>query len=67
MNQLSTWDCGLACVLMVLRTFGINNCNIQALEELCCTTRCLLLLQIYNFNFLQYCFIYNCASFILLL
>lgn len=37
-NQLSTWDCGLACVLMVLRTFGINNCNIQALEELCCTT-----------------------------
>ncbi|RVX13615.1 Protein GUCD1 [Vitis vinifera] len=38
MNQLSTWDCGLACVLMVLRTFGINNCNIQALEELCCTT-----------------------------
>lgn len=37
-NQLCNWDCGLACVLMVLRTIGINNCSIQALEELCCTT-----------------------------
>ncbi|XP_059666339.1 guanylyl cyclase 1 isoform X2 [Cornus florida] len=37
-NQLQTWDCGLACVLMVLRTLGINNCNIQELGDLCCTT-----------------------------
>ncbi|KAA8534149.1 hypothetical protein F0562_031658 [Nyssa sinensis] len=37
-NQIRTWDCGLACVLMVLRTLGINNCNIQELGELCCTT-----------------------------
>ncbi|KAA8539660.1 hypothetical protein F0562_026352 [Nyssa sinensis] len=37
-NQLRMWDCGLACVLMVLRTLGINNCDIQELEELCCTT-----------------------------
>ncbi|CAI9759721.1 unnamed protein product [Fraxinus pennsylvanica] len=37
-NQLRTWDCGLACVLMVLRTLGIYNCNIQELEELCSTT-----------------------------
>uniref|UniRef100_A0A5B7AKW4 Guanylyl cyclase 1 n=1 Tax=Davidia involucrata TaxID=16924 RepID=A0A5B7AKW4_DAVIN len=37
-NQIRTWDCGLACVLMVLRTLGISNCNIQELGELCCTT-----------------------------
>ncbi|XP_022857275.1 protein GUCD1-like isoform X2 [Olea europaea var. sylvestris] len=37
-NQLRTWDCGLACVLMVLRTLGIYNCNIQELGELCSTT-----------------------------
>lgn len=37
-NQLHSWDCGLACVLMVLRTLGINDCNLQELEELCCTT-----------------------------
>ncbi|KAK6933087.1 Protein GUCD1 [Dillenia turbinata] len=37
-NQLCTWDCGLACVVMVLRTIGIDNCSIQALGELCCTT-----------------------------
>ncbi|KAK4835800.1 hypothetical protein QYF36_014745 [Acer negundo] len=37
-NQLFTWDCGLACVSMVLRTFGINNYNIQGLADLCCTT-----------------------------
>ncbi|PSS34513.1 hypothetical protein CEY00_Acc01613 [Actinidia chinensis var. chinensis] len=37
-NQQHTWDCGLACVLMVLRTLGINNCDIQELEELCYTT-----------------------------
>lgn len=37
-NQLHSWDCGLACVLMVLRTLGIKDCNVQELEELCCTT-----------------------------
>ncbi|XP_050212200.1 guanylyl cyclase 1 isoform X2 [Mercurialis annua] len=38
-SQLHSWDCGLACVLMTLNTIGINNCSIQTLEELCCTTR----------------------------
>lgn len=37
-NQIYTWDCGLACVLMVLKTVGVNNLDIQALAELCCTT-----------------------------
>ncbi|KAI5670573.1 hypothetical protein M9H77_10937 [Catharanthus roseus] len=37
-NQLYTWDCGLACVVMVLRTLGISSCDIKDLEELCCTT-----------------------------
>ncbi|XP_027335916.1 protein GUCD1 [Abrus precatorius] len=37
-NQVYTWDCGLACVLMVLKTIGVNNYNIQALAELCSTT-----------------------------
>ncbi|XP_059297415.1 guanylyl cyclase 1-like isoform X2 [Lycium ferocissimum] len=37
-NQLHTWDCGLACVLMVLRTLGIKDGDMQELEELCCTT-----------------------------
>ncbi|GMP23201.1 hypothetical protein CsSME_00000885 [Camellia sinensis var. sinensis] len=37
-NQQCTWDCGLACVLMVLRTLGIGNCDIQELGELCNTT-----------------------------
>ncbi|XP_054788627.1 guanylyl cyclase 1 isoform X2 [Prosopis cineraria] len=37
-NQSYTWDCGLACVSMVLKTIGVNNCNIQELAELCCTT-----------------------------
>ncbi|KAK7290081.1 hypothetical protein RIF29_04251 [Crotalaria pallida] len=36
-TQIYTWDCGLACVAMVLRTIGINDCGIQALAELCCT------------------------------
>ncbi|CAL0334862.1 unnamed protein product [Lupinus luteus] len=36
-NQIYTWDCGLACVTMVLKTIGINDCNIQSLAELCCT------------------------------
>ncbi|XP_061349614.1 guanylyl cyclase 1 isoform X2 [Gastrolobium bilobum] len=37
-NQIYTWDCGLACVLMVLKTMGDNDYNIQALAELCCST-----------------------------
>ncbi|CAI9091593.1 OLC1v1026663C1 [Oldenlandia corymbosa var. corymbosa] len=37
-NQQHAWDCGLACVLMVLRTLGIHSGDIQELEELCCTT-----------------------------
>ncbi|XP_019439422.1 PREDICTED: protein GUCD1 isoform X2 [Lupinus angustifolius] len=36
-NQIYTWDCGLACVTMVLKTIGINDCDIQSLAELCCT------------------------------
>ncbi|XP_021732374.1 protein GUCD1 isoform X1 [Chenopodium quinoa] len=36
-NQLSNWDCGLACVLMVLQTIGINNCSLHTLEKLCGT------------------------------
>ncbi|XP_058787563.1 guanylyl cyclase 1 isoform X1 [Vicia villosa] len=36
-NQIYTWDCGLACVVMVLKTIGVNNFDIQALADLCCT------------------------------
>ncbi|OMO94360.1 hypothetical protein CCACVL1_06044 [Corchorus capsularis] len=36
-NQLYSWDCGLACVLMALTTIGFNDYNIQSLAELCCT------------------------------
>ncbi|XP_024027792.1 uncharacterized protein LOC21389322 isoform X2 [Morus notabilis] len=44
-NQLYYWDCGLACVLMVFRTVGINSHNIKSIAELCCTTRnnCLMI------------------------
>uniref|UniRef100_A0A7C8YRE2 Guanylate cyclase n=1 Tax=Opuntia streptacantha TaxID=393608 RepID=A0A7C8YRE2_OPUST len=38
-NQLCNWDCGLACILMVLRTIGIDNCDLQTLEKLCGTKR----------------------------
>ncbi|AQK99362.1 guanylyl cyclase 1 [Zea mays] len=38
-QQTFTWDCGLACVLMVLRTLGIDCCDgIADLERLCHTT-----------------------------
>ncbi|XP_062181242.1 guanylyl cyclase 1-like isoform X2 [Phragmites australis] len=38
-QQAFTWDCGLACVLMVLRTLGIDCCDgIADLEKLCRTT-----------------------------
>ncbi|KAL5567641.1 hypothetical protein UlMin_024216 [Ulmus minor] len=37
-NQLYSWDCGLACVLMVFRTVGINSDDIESLAEICGTT-----------------------------
>ncbi|KAG9150224.1 hypothetical protein Leryth_009797 [Lithospermum erythrorhizon] len=37
-NQVHTWDCGLACVLMVLRAHGINDPTLQELEDVCSTT-----------------------------
>ncbi|XVF56611.1 hypothetical protein PTKIN_Ptkin06aG0134700 [Pterospermum kingtungense] len=37
-NQLFSWDCGLACVLMALTSVGVKDCSIQNLAELCCTT-----------------------------
>ncbi|XP_019053956.1 PREDICTED: protein GUCD1 isoform X2 [Nelumbo nucifera] len=37
-SQLYSWDCGLACVLMVLRTLGIEQCDLCSLAELCRTT-----------------------------
>ncbi|KAL4576322.1 hypothetical protein LXL04_012414 [Taraxacum kok-saghyz] len=37
-KQLRSWDCGLVCVLMILRTLGLNHFDIQDLEDLCCTT-----------------------------
>ncbi|KAF4361826.1 hypothetical protein F8388_016417 [Cannabis sativa] len=45
-NQLYSWDCGLACVLMVFRTFSINVHSIESLAELCCTTRSLSIEEI---------------------
>ncbi|KAM7272044.1 hypothetical protein ACFE04_031258 [Oxalis oulophora] len=37
-NQLNSWDCGLACVLMVLETIGVQNCSLEGLAEICGTT-----------------------------
>ncbi|KAJ8764072.1 hypothetical protein K2173_004970 [Erythroxylum novogranatense] len=37
-NQLNSWDCGLACVLMALNTIGITDCSIQSLADACNTT-----------------------------
>lgn len=37
-KQLRSWDCGLACVLMVLKTLGLNHYDLQDLEEICRTT-----------------------------
>ncbi|KAK9806265.1 hypothetical protein WJX72_007781 [[Myrmecia] bisecta] len=37
-RQLYNWDCGLACVLMVLRALGIHHQNLQSLSSLCPTT-----------------------------
>ncbi|KAH0907844.1 hypothetical protein HID58_039671 [Brassica napus] len=36
-HQLASWDCGLACVLMVLRASGITSCTIEDLAEICST------------------------------
>ncbi|KAL4359574.1 hypothetical protein AHAS_Ahas08G0091000 [Arachis hypogaea] len=36
-NQIYTWEYGLACASMVLKTIGVNDRDIQALAELCCT------------------------------
>ncbi|CAN0837760.1 Guanylyl cyclase 1 [Linum grandiflorum] len=36
-NQLHSWDCGLACIVMVLNTVGIGDCSIKALEDMCDT------------------------------
>lgn len=37
-QQLFNWDCGLACVLMVLKTLGISHYDVHDLKKLCCTT-----------------------------
>lgn len=37
-KQIRNWDCGLACVLMVMRTLGIKNYDLHELGELCHTT-----------------------------
>lgn len=39
LNQLASWDCGLACILMTLRTIGIGTCDINTLSDLCGTNR----------------------------
>ena len=36
-HQLASWDCGLACVLMVLRASGFTTCTIQDLADICST------------------------------
>lgn len=36
-KQERTWDCGLACVLMVLKTIGIHHYDIEDLEAFCRT------------------------------
>ncbi|XP_042465322.1 guanylyl cyclase 1-like isoform X1 [Zingiber officinale] len=38
MRQRFDWDCGLACVLMVLRTVGLEQFDIRDLEKICDTT-----------------------------
>jgi len=37
-RQLCNWDCGLACVLMVLKVLGIEGCDLKYLSQLCQTT-----------------------------
>lgn len=47
-RQLFNWDCGLACVSMVLAALGAGDLDIHRLAEICCTTRldfCIIPLQ----------------------
>lgn len=37
-RQLCNWDCGLACVLMVLKMLGVEGCDLKYLSQLCQTT-----------------------------
>jgi len=37
-RQSFNWDCGLACMLMVLRSLGVSRCNLQGLRLMCNTT-----------------------------
>ncbi|CAN6568883.1 unnamed protein product [Malus baccata var. baccata] len=58
-NQQDSWDCGLACVLMVFRTVGIDNCDIQTLAQLSGTTSIwtvdlAFLLQTFSISFCYY-------------
>jgi Guanylylate cyclase len=38
-QQAFNWDCGLACVLMVLRAAGVRGQDLGTLRALCRTTR----------------------------
>ncbi|KAL5203364.1 hypothetical protein ABZP36_014316 [Zizania latifolia] len=55
-QQAFTWDCGLACVLMVLRTLGIDCCGIADLEKLCSTTSIWTVDLAYLLNKFSVCF-----------
>ena len=37
-RQSFNWDCGLACVLMILRGMGATRCDLPAMRLLCPTT-----------------------------
>lgn len=37
-QQYFSWDCGLACVLMVLKALAVNGCDYQTLRQMCPTT-----------------------------
>ncbi len=39
-RQLFNWDCGLSCVLMILRAVGIWHQDLATLRTICATTRC---------------------------
>ena len=39
-RQHYNWDCGLACVLMVLRAMGVHGIDFYTLRQCCGTTRC---------------------------
>jgi hypothetical protein len=34
-KQAYAWDCGLACVLMVLRALGMGGVNLKTLRQMC--------------------------------